>query len=67
MKRDTAFHIWYIIASVLAVLAVQFFWTEAETVGSVPRSTFLNDLRQGKIAELPVSDHMPMPASNHRW
>jgi cell division protease FtsH len=45
----------YVIAAVLAILAVQFFWPSTETLESVPYSTFLNDLRQGKIAEVSVS------------
>jgi cell division protease FtsH len=46
----------YVIAAVLAILAVQVFWPSTETLESVPYSTFLNDLRQGKIAEVSVSD-----------
>ncbi len=56
MKRETAFHAWSAIAAVLPIVAMQFFWTDAEMAEAVPYRTLLNDLYQGKIAEVSVSD-----------
>lgn len=69
MKRETAFHLWYVIVAVLAILAVQFFWTAAETYESVPYSAFIDDLHRGKIADVSVSDqyvyaHLKKPLEN---
>jgi cell division protease FtsH len=56
MKRETEFHVWYVIAAVLGILVLQYFWTAAEQVESVPYSQLRTDLIDGKIADVSVSD-----------
>ena len=69
MKHETAFHVWYVIAAILAVFALQYFWIAAERIESVPYSTFRSDLQDGKIADVSVSDqyiyaHLKQPLPN---
>ena len=56
MKRETAFHFWYVIVAVLGILALQYFLSQAEEVEALPYSAFENDLKQGKLADVSVSD-----------
>ncbi len=56
MKRETAFHFWYVIVAVLGILALQYFLSQAEQVEALPYSAFENDLKQGKLADVSVSD-----------
>jgi cell division protease FtsH len=57
MKRETAFHIWYVIAAVLVVLFVQYLIFSSQQVEAIPYSDFQTYLQGGKIAEVTVSDH----------
>ena len=57
MQRETAFHIWYVIAAVIGVLLLQYAFSTAERVEPIPYSEFQQYLDQGKIAEVTVSDH----------
>jgi len=57
MQRETAFHIWYFIAAILAVLFLQYLMTTAVQVEEIPYSQFETYLRGGKIAQVTVSEH----------
>jgi cell division protease FtsH len=57
MQRETAFHIWYVMAAILAVLFLQYLMTTAVQVEEIPYSQFETYLRDGKIARVTVSDH----------
>jgi cell division protease FtsH len=57
MKSQTQFHVWYVIAAVLGILVLQYFWTSSEQVQSVPYSEFQADLKAGKIANVSVASH----------
>ena len=57
MQRETAFHIWYVIAAVLAVLFLQYAITQGQRVEAIPYSAFETYLHDGKIATVTVSDH----------
>ncbi|HUK57632.1 MAG TPA: ATP-dependent zinc metalloprotease FtsH [Stellaceae bacterium] len=57
MQRETAFHIWYVIAAILAVLFLQYLISMGTQVESIPYSQFEAYLHDGNIAEVVVSDH----------
>jgi cell division protease FtsH len=57
MQKETAFHIWYVIAAILAVLFLQYLLATQQQVETIPYSTFETYLHEGKIASVSVSDH----------
>jgi len=57
MQRDTAFHVWYVVAAILAVLLLQYMLATTQQVAAIPYSEFMSDLQGGKIAQVTVSDH----------
>jgi cell division protease FtsH len=56
MTRQTRFNIWYWIAVVLVVLVAQYVVATTQRVASIPYSDFEALLREGKVAEIEVSD-----------
>jgi cell division protease FtsH len=56
MTKETRFSIWYWIAVAVLVLIVQYVVTTTQQVASIPYSDFEELLRQGKVAEIEVSD-----------
>jgi cell division protease FtsH len=56
MTKETRFNIWYWIAVAVLVLIVQYVVTTTQQVASIPYSDFEDLLRQGKVAEIEVSD-----------
>ena len=56
MNKKTQFHIWYWVAAFLVLLLFQYFFAAATQVARIPYSQFEMDLRDGKIAEVAVSD-----------
>jgi hypothetical protein len=36
MKRETAFHIWYVVAAIVGVLLLQYFLATAQQVEPIP-------------------------------
>jgi cell division protease FtsH len=56
MTRETRFSIWYWIAVAVLVLIVQYVVATTQQVASIPYSDFEELLRQGKVAEIEVSD-----------
>ncbi|TCU41251.1 MULTISPECIES: ATP-dependent zinc metalloprotease FtsH [Rhizobium] len=57
MNRNTRFNIWYWVVAFLVLLAFQYFFTTATQVARIPYSQFETDLKNGKIAEVAVSDN----------
>ena len=57
MKKETEFHIWYVMAAVLAVLFLQYLFATSQQVEAIPYSRFETDLKAGKIAKVTVADH----------
>ena len=47
--------IWYTIAAVIGVLAVQYFWSSYSQIETIPYSQFEQLLNDGKIAEVTIS------------
>ena len=56
MNRQTRFHIGYWLAAVLGLMVVQYFYVTSQKVAQLPYSQFQQLLRDGKIAEIGVSD-----------
>lgn len=56
INRKTQFNIWYWIIAFLAVMAIQYIYVAAQHVAQIPYSQFETMLRDGKIAEVQVSD-----------
>jgi cell division protease FtsH len=50
------FHVGYWIAAILGVLIQQYFYTTVRSVAPIPYSQFQQLLRDGKVAEVGVSD-----------
>ena len=56
MERRTQFNVVYVIFALLAILVLQQWWQQAQTVEVVPYSEFEQLLREGKVDEVVVSD-----------
>jgi len=58
MDKKAGFNIGYLFFALLAIWLVRDVWTQAQTVETVPYSTFEQYLRDGKIAEVTVGDRL---------
>jgi cell division protease FtsH len=56
MERKTQFNVGYLLFAVFAMLLVQQWWQQAQTIEVVPYSEFEQLLAQDKISEVTVSD-----------
>jgi cell division protease FtsH len=56
MNKQTRFHIGYWVAALIGILVLQYFYTTAQTIEPIPYSQFQQLLRDGKVAEIGVSD-----------
>ncbi|WP_225769363.1 ATP-dependent zinc metalloprotease FtsH [Inquilinus sp. Marseille-Q2685] len=56
MNNKARFHVWYWIAAFFGILLLQYLITTAQQVAPIPYSEFEQYLRDGKIAEVAVSD-----------
>jgi cell division protease FtsH len=56
MEKRTQVNVWYFVIAMFAILAVQHFWTQAQTVEQITYSEFQRDLEQGNIKDVAVSD-----------
>jgi cell division protease FtsH len=56
MERRTQFNIGYLLFALFAILILQQWWQQAQTIEVVPYSEFEKLLAQDKIAEVTVSD-----------
>src|SRR5260221_3055195 len=54
MPQQTKYHAVYFVAAMFGVLLLQQFWTQYQRVEIVPYSTFLDDLKAGKVEEVRV-------------
>ena len=57
MERSTRFNVAYLVFALLAILIVQQWWQQAQTVEVVPYSEFEKLLAEGKVDEVVVSDN----------
>jgi cell division protease FtsH len=72
--KTTQFNIWYWIVAILGVLAVQYVVGTARTIAPIPYSEFKQLLRDGKIADIGISDRFiqgslkePLPGGQTRF
>ncbi|HTS90360.1 MAG TPA: ATP-dependent zinc metalloprotease FtsH [Stellaceae bacterium] len=56
MQKQTQFHIWYLLAAIVGIFALQQLWAQSQAVSVIPYSQFQDDLKSGKIQEVRVSD-----------
>jgi cell division protease FtsH len=56
MITRTRFHIWYWIAAFIGLMLFQYLFVTSQQIAQIPYSQFDTDLKQGKIAEVAVSD-----------
>ncbi|MGH8644982.1 MAG: ATP-dependent zinc metalloprotease FtsH [Gammaproteobacteria bacterium] len=56
MDKKTTINSWYVLATVLGVLALQNLWTGYQETEPVPYSEFERYLEKGEIAEVVISD-----------
>ncbi len=56
INRKTQFNIWYWIIAFFAVMAIHYIYVAAQHLAQIPYSQFETMLRDGKIAEVQVSD-----------
>jgi cell division protease FtsH len=56
INRKTQFNVWYWIIAFFVVLAIQYIYVATKHVAQIPYSRFETLLRDGKIAEVQVSD-----------
>src|SRR4051794_26428701 len=54
-NKETAYHAWYWVAAMIAVLIIQAVFASFPQIAQIPYSEFQNDLKDGKIAEVRVS------------
>ena len=57
MNENTRFNIWYWLVAFFVLIAFQYFFTTVTQVAQIPYSQFETDLKNGKIAEVAVSDN----------
>src|SRR5579883_1223161 len=55
MNKRVQIHVWYVIAAIFGIILLQQLWTQNQQVDVLPYSQFLDDLKNGKIAEVRVS------------
>ncbi len=56
MDKNARFHLWYAIAAFLGLLLIQYVITTTQKIAPIPYSQFQQLLREGKVAEIGVSD-----------
>ncbi|OHV69092.1 cell division protein FtsH [Mesorhizobium sp. LCM 4577] len=56
MNTRTRFHIWYWIAAFVGLMLFQYLFVTSQQIAQIPYSQFESDLKQGKIAEVAVSN-----------
>jgi cell division protease FtsH len=55
MDKRIQFHVWYVIAAIIGVVVLQQLWVLNHQIDVLPYSEYLDDLKNGKIAEVRVS------------
>ncbi len=74
MPKGTQFNIWYWIAALLGILFIQYLYASAQSVAPVLYSDFEQYLRDGRVAEVAISDNFirgelrePLPGGQTRF
>lgn len=56
MDRKTQINLWYVAAALVALLLIQNWWTERQSVETIPYSEFESLVDAGKVREVQVSE-----------
>ena len=56
MDRKAQINGWYLVAAILAVLAIQHWWIESRQIETIPYSQFEEMIDAGRIQDVRVSD-----------
>lgn len=56
MNKGARFHLWYWIAAFVGIMILQYVYVTARQVATIPYSQFEQLLKDGKVAEIAVSD-----------
>ena len=56
MNKQARFHIGYWIAAILGIMVIQYVYVTTQQIAPIPYSQFQQLLRDGKVAEIGVSD-----------
>jgi cell division protease FtsH len=74
VKRQNSFNLWYWIAAMVAVLAVQYIIATTSQITVIPYSQFQDLLQKGQVADIGVSDRFiqgtlksPLPDGHTRF
>ena len=56
MPKDARFHLGYWLVAFLGLLIVQYVYSTTQQIAAIPYSQFEQLLREGKVAEIGISD-----------
>jgi cell division protease FtsH len=56
LERKTQVNLWYVVIAVFAILALQHFWLQSQTIEQISYSEFQRDLEQGNIKDVGGGD-----------
>ncbi len=54
MEKKTEFHLWYFVIAFAAILILQAWWQESQTVETIPYSAFQELVESGRVTDLKV-------------
>jgi len=57
MEKKTQINVWYVVAAVWAIIFLQQWWSDHQTVQTIPYSEFQALLRDGKIAKIGIAEN----------
>lgn len=57
MEKRTQFSVWYFACALLGIVLLQNLWQNVRTTAPIPYSEFQQLLREGKVADIAVSDN----------
>jgi cell division protease FtsH len=58
MEKRTQFTVWYVVIAIIGVFWLRDLWVTATQVQPIPYSEFQQQLKEGKIGEIAISDNL---------
>jgi cell division protease FtsH len=55
MDKRIQFHVWYVIAALIGIVALQQLWAESTETAAIPYSQYLDELKSGNVGAVSVS------------
>ena len=65
VEKRTQFSIWYFALAFLAVVLLHDAWVGARSTAPIPYSEFQMLVKEGKVADIAISDNRSMARSRH--